>query len=1185
MSSGVSSGMRTPGMSPAMSPAQSPAMSPRKGSTRTLRERKRGGGWGSEPASPAPTSSRPSSAAQSPSAPSPSAQPSSFSSSLSLPDESSPVVLGPRPLLRFDVPGAAGVMYDEPHGILLVSAHEKVYAWRVPTPAQEQQGLEQYIQQQQQVVVGHSQSHGHSHLQPVQQPAPQVFAISDRPVLAVRFSLDGRILAVQRSAHELELLLRRPSSSTTTAAATSSSSASASPTPTAAAAGGDGAAAAASSAAAAGQGGEQAGEGVGAGREQGPGNTGSSSGACGSSGAPGSGSASGRSRGSSAAEAAMSAPVTVTAPALTYRSRSAADKILGFFWSDCPLCDLVIVTTGGLELFRVVAAATARAPGSPSAGAAGAAGPGGSGSGAGGSGSGQVVMRVVEAWRVAIGWYVYTHESRVLILAAGPRFCTLTAIQFSAAGLVKLPKFSAQLGTPAPTTAPTHSLTAKPPPPVVLAPQDVRIANMYGRIYCIQVDRVSSLLHIFRFFRDAIVLQVSIPLPSTRVAVSVADNLLLVHLPAIHRLLLFDPLLNHWKPICPALAPTFAPLPSSSQTLPRSLSRSLSRSSTSLSSTSTSVSTASGSGDGSSAPSTPRTGTSSSSSGGGSSSSGSTRSSSSSSSGRSRSRSKVYGSGWVLVNPDLVLDHVKGVLWRLHLNLQSLAVCAADRASLFALLQRRRCNRQQVRSICLSLFSDLLASRSPLPALSSAFSSLLSTYATALAAAAQKPKPVQGSPTAAAAAVSGGAGSSTNVASSNSTVAAREQLMGQDRAGAAGAGAGAAEQRSAQQLGPSERTSSGGFFHVAADSGESGASGAAVLGGDGGMGEALEGKAGAGGGTGGGEREGALSRSSSVASVGDGQGLAAARGGSAGGGRGGEAEVADPAVEEDEGVVSADHLLQQIERYLEACTQQARRHGSTLHHHMGAGESSRGGSGEGGGDGGGGGEVKGGEDRGEDGSSGEKERDNTAACGAASQDSSYIVGVMVELIRCMDDLRLPLPAFLRAQSSLVRLLASHHMWAALLHLLNAKLLRFSPPFSWDLLRLSSSLSPSSSSPSPPALPPASLKARSRVRREAVRLLQAWLGAREGQEQGRMGAQRREDMAALLRAMVLSCGPLAAARFLASAPSQVFWQHASSLLACLSHSQHLHLAPAVLRCFQEAVPSFQDALARRERGED
>ncbi|CAI5977582.1 unnamed protein product [Closterium sp. NIES-64] len=792
-------------------------------------------------------------------------------------DESSPVVLGPRPLLRFDVPGAAGVMYDEPHGILLVSAHEKVYAWRVPTPAQEQQSLEQYIQQQQQLnhcnshahahTPGHSRTHSvsHGHLQPVQQPAPQVFAISDRPVLAVRFSLDGRILAVQRSAHELELLLRRPSSSSSSSSTITTTTTSTSTTPTAAAA----------------------------------------------------------------------------------------------------------ASSGG---------SGAEASGAAAAGAAGA----------GGSGSGQVVMRMVEAWRVAIGWYVYTHESRVLILAAGPRFCSLTAIQFSAAGLVKLPKFTAQLGTSAaPTTTSTHSLTAKPAPPVVLAPQDVRIANMYGRIYCVQVDRVSSLLHIFRFFRDAIVLQVSIPLPSTRVAVSVADNLLLVHLPAIHRLLLFDPLLNHWKPICPALAPAFAPLSSS---LPPSLTpsfpRTLSRSSTVCAADRSSL--------------FPLL--------------------------QSRRCSRRLSLPPALTPPSLPFPPSLAIFP------QSLAVCAADRSSLFPLLQRRRCNRQQVHAICLSLFSDLLAQRSPLPTLSSAFSSLLSAYATALAAAARKPKPVQDTPGASSAVAAGTDASSRRSSSSSGTVAAKQE---------AGEGE-SAEQQQQQQVGANDRTASGGFFHVAAESGA--VSETAVSGGDGGLGEALEGRggAGAGGGTGGevGGREPAtLSRTSSVASVGEGLGGSAARGGGVGGGGGGEAEAADPAVEEDEGVVSPEHLLHQIELHLEACTQQTSRHRSTPGGAVTSpGESSRGDTrreGEAGGDGGGG--EKGEEEGGVDGGCGEKEMDGgAAACGAVWHDSSYTVGVLVELIRCMDDLRLPLPAFLRAQSSLVRLLAAHHLWAALLHLLSAK---------------------------------------------------------------------------------------------------------------------------------------------------
>lgn len=34
--------------------------------------------------------------------------------------------------------------------------------------------------------------------------------------------------------------------------------------------------------------------------------------------------------------------------------------------------------------------------------------------------------------------------------------------------------------------------------------------HRYGRIYCLQVDRVAMLLHLYRFYRDAVVQQVSV---------------------------------------------------------------------------------------------------------------------------------------------------------------------------------------------------------------------------------------------------------------------------------------------------------------------------------------------------------------------------------------------------------------------------------------------------------------------------------------------------------------------------------------------------------------------------------------------------------------------------------------------------------------------------------------------------
>ncbi|PON56302.1 Colon cancer-associated Mic1-like [Trema orientale] len=90
----------------------------------------------------------------------------------------------------------------------------------------------------------------------------------------------------------------------------------------------------------------------------------------------------------------------------------------------------------------------------------------------------------------------------------------------------------------------------------------------YGRIYCLQVDRVAMLLHSYRFYRDAVVQQGSLPIYSSRVAVSVVDNVLLVHQVDAKVVILYDIFAD-------SRAPISAPLPLLLRGFPRSNSSSL----------------------------------------------------------------------------------------------------------------------------------------------------------------------------------------------------------------------------------------------------------------------------------------------------------------------------------------------------------------------------------------------------------------------------------------------------------------------------------------------------------------------------------------------------------------------------------------------------------------------------------
>ncbi|KAH8485529.1 hypothetical protein H0E87_027097 [Populus deltoides] len=160
-------------------------------------------------------------------------------------------------------------------------------------------------------------------------------------------------------------------------------------------------------------------------------------------------------------------------------------------------------------------------------------------------------LNVVETRKLNVSWYVYTHESRLVLLASGMQCKTFNGFQLSSAGIVRLPKFEMVMAK--------SEANSKP----VLADEDVYIATIYGRIYCLQIDRVAMLLHSYRFYRDAVVQQGSLPIYSNKVAVSVVDNVLLIHQVGAKVVILYDIFADSRSPIS-------APLPLLFRGFPRS---------------------------------------------------------------------------------------------------------------------------------------------------------------------------------------------------------------------------------------------------------------------------------------------------------------------------------------------------------------------------------------------------------------------------------------------------------------------------------------------------------------------------------------------------------------------------------------------------------------------------------------
>lgn len=367
------------------------------------------------------------------------------------------------PPLRCDIPGAAGVMYDDGNKLLLVPAPSKVYSW--PT-----------------------NQHPPAEL-------PGVTDIKEGPILGVRYSLDGKILAIQRTNQEIEFVNKE------------------------------------------------------------------------------------------------------SCTGFKQQCRSGSDRIFGFFWTDCPACDIVFVTTSGLEMYTLYLSKNG--------------------------------LKLVEYKKTHVSWYVYTHESRLVLLASGMQCKTLSGYQFAAGGIVRLPKYD--------VTMTKQEYNRKP----VLAPEDIRIATMYGRLYCVQVDRVALQLHMYRFYRDAVVPQGSLPIFSSHVAISVVDNVLLVHQTDSQVVLLYDILTDPRGPIS-------APLPLLLRGAP-----------------SPAASSSSNTGKGSRRP-------------------------------LSTAEATIYGKGWVFINPDLVLDHMHGLLWRVRLDLEAVAASSSNLPSLLSFLQRRRFDAPKV---------------------------------------------------------------------------------------------------------------------------------------------------------------------------------------------------------------------------------------------------------------------------------------------------------------------------------------------------------------------------------------------------------------------------------------------------------------------------------------------------------
>lgn len=319
------------------------------------------------------------------------------------------------------------------------------------------------------------------------------------------------------------------------------------------------------------------------------------------------------------------------------KCRSESESILGFFWTDSPTCDIVFVKTSGLELYSYNNESHS--------------------------------LHLVQTKKLSISWYIYTHESRLVVLASGIQCKTFTGYQLSSAGIIRLPKFEMVMAKPQANNNPS------------LAAEDVHIITVYGRIYCLQFDRVAMLLHSYRFYRDAVVQQGSLPVYSNRIAVSVVDNVLLVHQVEAKVVIIYDLFAD-------SLSPISAPLP----LFLRGFSRA------NVVSTQT-ASKASGT---------------------------------SESKNLSDTGVTIYGDQWNFFVPDLVCDVSNGYLWKISLDLEAISASSSEVQLILEFLQRRKLEAEKAKQLCLAITHTIILERRPVPVVAMAIDVLLTAYSHAI---------------------------------------------------------------------------------------------------------------------------------------------------------------------------------------------------------------------------------------------------------------------------------------------------------------------------------------------------------------------------------------------------------------------------------------------------------------------
>ena len=244
-------------------------------------------------------------------------------------------------------------------------------------------------------------------------------------------------------------------------------------------------------------------------------------------------------------------------------------RILNFQWTGTPVADFLVVTTAGIELYLVLPDKKA--------------------------------LKLVKRVEHAVAWCVYSHPTRLVMLATGAHDNIMHGLQVQPQAIVRIPKFEVQLAPPLDASgASAAAELGQQKASRSLLPSQLHVVRLYNAIYCVHVEPERRQLLLYQLFKDFVVrkcaarnslgaiprrnssaqfsaqffgaifgairsraqfpTRYALNLYATSVAVSVSDNLLLVHSLEAKVVLIFDLKINTQFPISAPLPLATLPL-------------------------------------------------------------------------------------------------------------------------------------------------------------------------------------------------------------------------------------------------------------------------------------------------------------------------------------------------------------------------------------------------------------------------------------------------------------------------------------------------------------------------------------------------------------------------------------------------------------------------------------------------